>query len=979
MHNTDAAVRSDELSVAGVLRDVVLGERPEAAAHEAVRALRRTSYSLAQFLEDCAAAKEDAGQHFHRSDDVLAAWRRIDRVVEAALRETSFVHETVLETCARGYAELSADGTVIYANPALLEFRPDLIGCRLADAFIEREQVDEAIGSATRSGPFRLVLRGKDTDIPVNAEFGSIGTASAPISHYALIGDIRAYVSAQIAGFQAAPFGIARVDRHGIVQFINRTGSEQLGGALDGLVGRPIEELVPKSDRARLMAFTHSMCESRGGFVGQLDIMVPNRKTIPIEVSAVPEFDPQHRQVGALVFFRSLALDRARDHIYQACERYREPEALINQVFEILRSVVPFDMAIFGVYSDEMKYYRMILASPEVQGRDTTRWFEVKPEFAQWILYEQPWADDLESYFDKFDSGAEARQQPLVQGLIASGIKSFICLPVRRDEKVTTALCLLSRTPGQYDIRDYGLLKRLPVEQALRMATEGRKQGLAQFVRETLQAFAAAKSHHELAQIVVRRLADTFDWGHVSLFKVNHFTQHFELLEQFGRNVDQFELPTSYRQRLTDGLMGEALRAGTHRIIDDTQNPNRPYPYIQRYKHSRSSLCIPIRLDGTVSWMLNIEEAATHAFRGTDLEAALEVVQQLTQTLDRLFQANLTENILDLTDQGAVVVDAEGRIRNLNKAGELLLGGTRQDLVSRRFLDFATPQGVDVLEERSLTTERHIVLRDARGAPRPVIVSLRRPSEDYDHQIWLLTDTAQQNWNVERRYLRETVCDVAQQTRVPLMIAGRLVQRVTHLLTDDDTRMRVGDMVDKALKQLGKADITYERLIGSLVDKRNPEEIRAPLNLANTLDEILDEMPDDDRQQIRSQVRGTPIVLAEHKAVEFVLKSILFYLLRKKPVEQSVEISVAQEQQGVRLQLSIADRRTAATVQPIDAVSRFEEEARTTAALAPDSLRWVVESQGGQMQIPDPNGAVMTFEVWLPQAPEPGAQGTAHA
>ena len=158
MHNTDAAVRSDELSVAGVLRDVVLGERPEAAAHEAVRALRRTSYSLAQFLEDCAAAKEDAGQHFHRSDDVLAAWRRIDRVVEAALRETSFVHETVLETCARGYAELSADGTVIYANPALLEFRPDLIGCRLADAFIEREQVDEAIGSATRSGPFRLAL-----------------------------------------------------------------------------------------------------------------------------------------------------------------------------------------------------------------------------------------------------------------------------------------------------------------------------------------------------------------------------------------------------------------------------------------------------------------------------------------------------------------------------------------------------------------------------------------------------------------------------------------------------------------------------------------------------------------------------------------------------------------------------------------------------------------------------------------------------
>ena len=625
-----------------------------------------------------------------------------------------------------------------------------------------------------------------------------------------------------------------------------------------------------------------------------------------------------------------------------------------------------------------MKYYRRLLTSPPSSDSDVTRWSEVYPEFVQWILYERPWASDLESYFDMFKAGAEVRQRPIVQRLIADGIKSFIVVPVRQDDKVTTVLTLLSRERGRYGVKEYDILRSLPVEQALRMAGEWHRQRLAQLVRETMPSFAEAKTHRALAQIVAQRLAMMFNWEHVSLFKVNHLEQQFELLEQSDRTSDGFKLPTDYRQSFTEGLMGQALRDETHRAIDDTQSPDLPYPYIQLYERSRSSLCIPIRLDSTIIWMLNIEDAATHAFHGTDLEGALALVAELTRTLDRLFQAHLTENILDLTDQGAVVIDAMGRICNLNKAAQALLGGNKQELEGRPFVEFATSEYKDVLAERSPTNERHIVLRDIRGTLRPVIASLRRPNDDHDHKIWLLTDTVQQDWNIERRYLRETVHDVAQQTRVPLMIAGRLVNRLTHLVANDDVGARVGDIIDKALKQLGKADITYERLIGSLVDKRNPEEVRAPLNLADILTEVLSELPDDDRLQIKSNIRGKPIVLAEQNAIVFVLKSILFYLLRKKPVERSVEVSVAAEQQGVRLRLSIADRRAPTVCPPLDVVSRYEEEARATAALAPDSLRTAIESQGGQVRIPDLNAATMTFEVWLPE-PQAASQGISHA
>ena len=73
---------------------------------------------------------------------------------------------------------------MIYANRALLEFCPDLIGRSLAEVFLESEQVEEVIGVATRSGPFRLTLRGIAAEIPVNAEFGPIGACSDHVSHY---------------------------------------------------------------------------------------------------------------------------------------------------------------------------------------------------------------------------------------------------------------------------------------------------------------------------------------------------------------------------------------------------------------------------------------------------------------------------------------------------------------------------------------------------------------------------------------------------------------------------------------------------------------------------------------------------------------------------------------------------------------------------------------------------------------------------
>jgi hypothetical protein len=92
-------------SVAHALRDTVEGKPPEMAVRFAICALRDTSYTPAQFLEECASAKDEVLGHIDSSDQILKAWQFIDSVAAVALRETSCTRETVLKTFVRGNAE----------------------------------------------------------------------------------------------------------------------------------------------------------------------------------------------------------------------------------------------------------------------------------------------------------------------------------------------------------------------------------------------------------------------------------------------------------------------------------------------------------------------------------------------------------------------------------------------------------------------------------------------------------------------------------------------------------------------------------------------------------------------------------------------------------------------------------------------------------------------------------------------------------
>src|SRR6266481_6209896 len=52
----------------------------------------------------------------------------------------------------------------------------------------------------------------------------------------------------------------------------------------------------------------------------------------------------------------------------------------------------------------------------------------------------------------------------------------------------------------------------------------------------------------------------------------------------------------------------------------------------------------------------------------------------------------------------------------------------------------------------------------------------RQLNDDYGHRLWLITDLREQEYQANWGYLEQTVNEVAQNARLPLMLAGSLIR-----------------------------------------------------------------------------------------------------------------------------------------------------------------------------------------------------------
>ena len=199
----------------------------------------------------------------------------------------------------------------------------------------------------------------------------------------------------------------------------------------------------------------------------------------------------------------------------------------------------------------------------------------------------------------------------------------------------------------------------------------------------------------------------------------------------------------------------------------------------------------------------------------------------------------------------------------------------------------------------------------SRSASTAVLASQLPIYDDYGHRLWLITDPSEMDWERDWRYLDQTVNEVAQTVRLPLMAAGSLIKRAERAL---DEEFRVRTMLDAALRQIGKADITYERLSNTLTVRNGPDRQPELLDVVQALRQAIAALPEEDIDACDRgalDISKAPFrVVGWPEQLGFAFRSVLGYLLVRRPLSGKVRIEVLQEDgSGLCLRFSVCGAR----------------------------------------------------------------------
>jgi formate hydrogenlyase transcriptional activator len=273
---------------------------------------------------------------------------------------------------------------------------------------------------------------------------------------------------------------------------VNSRACRMLGYSYEELVALPVSALH-RDELPELLAFTRSVFDRESGWTDELSCTTRSGDRLPAEISAsLVEWDGRTcvlasvRDVSArkrleaelqrytqglerVVEERTALLARSETRhrlllaINNALVSHLEREPLFHAIAEALRGVVPFDMAALWLHDPADDVFRMhALETPSMprpplrtgatlDRRDEThvgRAFETRRPLVR---------RDLE----------REREFPVEDRLLASGIRSYVALPLLARGSVLGTLNLVSRTSGVYSEEDGDFLLEVALQVAL--------------------------------------------------------------------------------------------------------------------------------------------------------------------------------------------------------------------------------------------------------------------------------------------------------------------------------------------------------------------------------------------------------------------------------------------------------------------------------------------------------------------------------
>lgn len=941
--------------------------------------VRTQEYSIFDFFLEVSSLEESVegvlrGSNEIREPDLLDGMnlvhKRLSAVFGKILKQTSEIYEYIAESEGRGFCQVDKRGNITFANEKMRQLLDleAVTGKRLDSYFKgeEKEFVRKSLSGKLGEGPgirnLQLIAdSGRST--PIAAEIAPLLINDQNTGGYACMVDLSRPIKAEMEIFDKARFGITKVNLKEQITYLNHAAFEILG--MDKWEEKTLRDIFPDEENYNTVK---SHFETRKkGFSDEYKVeitRVRDKKRVPVMISAMPETDLKGNVVGSMAIVRNIALEKVVEAIHEHIETSRDGQELLTAVAKETEKIIPFQYFGAALYTDDMRHVRALSQYlPSGQLKIQRRWWEVSPHSRKFLKRRKTILGNLDDVLAQ-EKWKYLKADREFKKILDAGFNAFMYYPVREGDRLVGSITLYSRRKDAFDTNHVKSLEALPLDKALLTAIHYEERKDLEFRLNLIKQISSASNNvQEVGEIIVSQLAHQYDWNDVSLYAINEVDGVIRLFSQQASSK-AFRLPKDYKQRVDEGILGYVYR---NKIAVNIGNVHIDPKFKRIYKEvspsTLSELCLPISVDGKVCWLLNVQDSAENAFSEEEKKAMEGVLKEVSEFLQRSWMHHFINTTLQSASDPIIVTDNKGIINQVYPAATKLLGFSKAELIGSALVDYVLDEDPDEAVSRAETLpSNEVSLRRKTGGKVNVLLSASPLPERVGGKVFIAKDLFFQKRVEELEYLGKMYYELSAQTITPLALALSWLNR----LKSESQSITTTETLDKAIRQLHKVRLTYDRL--SLYDKEKETLPYDELlfDIPELLDNVLSNFPKTEAKKIDRHVEeGMPYLRGDLFQLSFCLESILSYLLRFAPEDEKIELRVSQIPDWLRIEIR--------GFFPGVPGEKFEETASKTLlsrtltemALGEEIIKKFVSNHKGIFHEPERDGEIIKFRIDL--------------
>ena len=339
-------------------------------------------------------------------------------------------------------------------------------------------------------------------------------------------------------------------------------------------------------------------------------IIVDNAQHVPERLELTPE-EASARVLQAETFYKQVStLSEIVLEIDAAHSR--------EEVFQVLRNelkwILEHDVCFIALLNKDRTHYIIRTLSPVADAADLNeKLFAVNQGVPGLVIQQQaPVLLDV--------SAGPAFTESIEGTLDELGMKSLLVTPLRTGDETIGSLTLSSSKPAMYREQDMWLAQLLGLQVAIALKNitlfDDAKKRIVQIemVNEIAEKLTSTLNLDELLRSVSEAIRKSFGYSDVTIFLVDRANDEALLVAHAGE-FSNF-LPTGYRQKLSQGIVGWVGTQGQRVVSNDVLEDPRYMTY--EYHGTRSEMAVPIHVEHEIVGVLNVEDSRPQAFDETD-------------------------------------------------------------------------------------------------------------------------------------------------------------------------------------------------------------------------------------------------------------------------------------------------------------------------------------------------------------------------